>query len=50
MVELGGRVQSRVYEKKLEDGSSITKVAYEVSVSRFLEVKKEENAKDNDEE
>ncbi len=50
MVELGGRVQSRVYEKKLEDGSSITKVAYEVSVSRFLEVKKEENSKDNYEE
>ena len=39
-----GRVQSRKYEKKFEDGSTIERVAYEVSISS-LEVinEKEEN-------
>ncbi len=35
MVKLTGRLQSRGYEKKLEDGTVISKVAYEVSVSKF---------------
>lgn len=34
-VKLTGRVQSRIYEKKFEDGTTITKVAYEVSVRKF---------------
>lgn len=34
-VEIEGRVQSREYLKKYEDGSAETKVAYEVSVSRI---------------
>lgn len=41
-VKIYGRVQSRTYEKKYEDGTSQTKVAYEVSISR-LEVVKDEN-------
>ena len=31
-VKVVGRVQSRGYEKKLEDGTVLNKVAYEVSV------------------
>ena len=30
-----GRVQSREYEKKREDGEAIKKVAYEVSISKI---------------
>ena len=41
-VKLVGRVQSRSYEKKYEDGRVETKVAYEVSVSS-LEVVNQEN-------
>jgi len=32
-VNIIGRIQSRIYEKKFEDGTSITKIAYEVSVA-----------------
>ena len=39
-VKIVGRVQSRNYEKKLEDGSIVTKVAYEVSIGS-LEVIRE---------
>ena len=41
-VRIVGRVQSRQYEKKYEDGTSEIKVAYEVSVAS-LEVVNEEN-------
>lgn len=41
-VKVVGRVQSRGYEKKLEDGTVLNKVAYEVSVIS-LEVLNEEN-------
>ena len=37
-----GRIQSRLYEKKFEDGTSETRRAYEVSISK-LEVEKDEN-------
>ena len=30
-----GRVQSREYEKKVENGEAIKKVAYEVSISKI---------------
>ena len=33
-----GRVQSRVYDKKLEDGTSVKRTAYEVSVSKIKKV------------
>jgi len=43
-VKLIGRVQSRTYEKKFEDGSTETRIAYEVSVSSMeILVEKEEN-------
>ena len=41
-VKIVGRVQSRNYEKKLEDGSVIKKVAYEVSIGSLEVVKIEE--------
>lgn len=48
-VKLEGRIQSREYEKKHEDGSIEKRVAYEVSVSKFEEVKKEYIKESNDE-
>ena len=42
-VKIIGRVQSRTYEKKYEDGRVETKVAYEVSVSSLEVVNQEEN-------
>ena len=47
-VKIVGRVQSRTYEKKYEDGTAETKVAYEVSISS-LEVVKQEDDSVNDE-
>lgn len=47
-VKIVGRVQSRNYEKKLEDGSVIRKVAYEVSIGS-LEVVKEAEKKEESE-
>lgn len=34
-VEISGRIQSRGYTKKLEDGSELNKTAYEVSINRI---------------
>ena len=34
-IEIVGRIQSREYQKKLENGEIITKVAYEISVNRI---------------
>lgn len=52
-VRIVGRVQSRGYEKKLEDGSVLNKVAYEVSVISMeiiqQEDKPQEEAVDNKE-
>ena len=42
---LVGRIQSRVYQKKLEDGNVEDRVAYEVSVGRItLDNESEEDA------
>ena len=46
-VKITGRIQSRRYEKKFEDGSSQTRVAYEVSVSSMEIVEQDENAEVN---
>ncbi|MDD3304485.1 MAG: single-stranded DNA-binding protein [Clostridia bacterium] len=46
-VKLTGRIQSRKYEKKLEDGTVISKVAYEVSISKFAIDKEEEKPVEN---
>ena len=37
-IQMWGRVQSRVYDKKLEDGTSVKRTAYEVSVSKIKKV------------
>jgi len=42
-VKITGRVQSRTYEKKFEDGTSETRVAYEVSIASMEVVNEEEN-------
>ena len=49
-VRIVGRVQSRTYEKKYEDGTAETKVAYEVSISSLEIVKKDDNENVADEE
>jgi len=38
-VQLVGRFQSRAYQKQLADGTTLNKVAYEVSVSRLTALK-----------
>lgn len=43
LVKLSGRIQSRKYEKKLENGEVLEKVAYEVSVSKFSVYKNNED-------
>ena len=47
-VKIVGRVQSRIYEKKYEDGTSQTRVAYEVSIGS-LEVIEEKEAEKKEE-
>ncbi len=47
-VKVVGRVQSRTYEKKYEDGTSQTRVAYEVSIGS-LEVIEEKTTEKEDE-
>ncbi len=42
-IKVYGRVQSREYEKKNEDGTVSKKVAYEISVSKLEKVSKEES-------
>lgn len=46
-VKVIGRVQSRTYEKKYEDGTSETKIAYEVSISSLEVVKQDDNENDD---
>ena len=41
-VKITGRVQSRTYEKKHEDGTVETRVAYEVSVASMEVVNEDE--------
>lgn len=48
MVKLNGRIQSRIYEKKNEDGTVISKVAYEVSISKFSVADNSETNKENE--
>ena len=47
-VKVIGRVQSREYEKKHEDGTVETKIAYEVSIGS-LEIVEEDDAENNEE-
>ncbi|MCI8412431.1 MAG: single-stranded DNA-binding protein [Clostridia bacterium] len=45
-VKVVGRVQSRTYEKKFEDGTSETRVAYEVSVGSLEVIEEKDNEKE----
>ncbi len=49
-VKIVGRIQSRNYEKKYEDGTQETRVAYEVSIASMEVVNKNENQDENNEE
>ena len=40
-IRLWGRVQSRSYQKKLENGDVVTKTAYEVSISKMEDITNE---------
>lgn len=42
-VKLWGRLQSRIYQKKYDDGTVVDKVAYEVSVSKVEVAEREED-------
>jgi primosomal replication protein N len=46
-LKVWGRIQSRQYQKKYENGKTVTKTAYEVSVSK-MEVGNENNAIDKE--
>lgn len=46
-VKIHGRIQSREYQKKISETESITKTAYEISVSK-MEVVEKENAEESD--
>ena len=48
-VKIVGRIQSRNYEKKYEDGTVVKKVAYEVSVGSLEVVKENDNSDENQE-
>lgn len=48
-VKIVGRVQSRQYEKKHEDGTAETKVAYEVSIASLELINEDEEEKSKEE-
>ncbi len=48
-VKVVGRVQSRIYEKKYEDGRVEQRVAYEVSIGSLEVIDKKENEEENNE-
>lgn len=48
-VKIVGRVQSRTYEKKFEDGRTEQRVAYEVSIGSLEVINKDENSNQNQE-
>lgn len=45
-VQIVGRIQSREYKKKISENEDVTKVAYEVSISRFIHF--DENNRDDE--
>ncbi|MBO4816152.1 MAG: single-stranded DNA-binding protein [Clostridia bacterium] len=48
-VKVVGRVQSRIYEKKFEDGTVEQRVAYEVSIANLEVIDKKENEEQEEE-
>lgn len=49
-IKIIGRVQSRTYEKKFEDGTSETRIAYEVSIGSMEIVNKDDNEESKEDE
>ena len=49
-IKVVGRVQSRTYEKKFEDGTSETRVAYEVSIGSMEIVNKDDSEEKSEDE
>ncbi len=49
-VKIVGRVQSRTYEKKLEDGTSETRIAYEVSIGSLEIIDQKDNVESQEQE
>jgi single-stranded DNA-binding protein len=49
-VKVTGRVQSRTYEKKFEDGTTVTKVAYEVSIGSLEVIDENDNVEEENKE
>ncbi|MGO1369175.1 MAG: single-stranded DNA-binding protein [Senegalia sp. (in: firmicutes)] len=47
-IKIWGRIQSREYQKRLSDGSTVNKMAFEVSISK-LEYIKDDNNRENSE-
>jgi single-stranded DNA-binding protein len=47
-IKVWGRIQSRTYQKKLESGEILTKVAYEISISKMESACKEQENEDLD--
>ena len=47
-VKIVGRIQSRNYEKKYEDGTVVKKVAYEVSIGSLEIVKNSDNTENQE--
>ena len=43
-IKITGRIQSRTYEKKFEDGASETRVAYEISIASMEVIEENETA------
>ena len=49
-IKVWGRIQSRTYQKKLESGEILTKVAYEISISKMESADKGHEDEDMDQE
>ena len=49
-IKIWGRIQSREYQKRLSDGSVLSKVAYEVSISKLEYFENENNREDSEDE
>lgn len=49
-IRIWGRIQSRVYQKKLADGTNEERTAYEVSISKMEHIRDNNNARKSDKE
>ena len=47
-IKITGRIQSRTYEKKFEDGTTETRVAYEISIASMEVIEESDNESEED--